>query len=115
MLVLTRKINETIIIGENIRVTIMAIHGRQVRLAVEAPREVTIVREELDRKPGRAPRVPSRARSGQPVPTRREMPARNPIPDRRDLERSAERRPGDVAPTTPTKVRPDSPASSRWS
>ena len=92
MLVLTRKINETIIIGENIRVTIMAIHGRQVRLAIEAPQEVTIVREELDRRPGRAPRMSSQARSGPPVPTRREMPAMNPIPDRRDLQLSAERR-----------------------
>ena len=92
MLVLTRKITETIIIGENIRVTIVAIHGRQVRLAIEAPQEVTIVREELDRRPGRAPRVSSRSRSGQPVPMRREMPARNPIPERRDLQHSAERR-----------------------
>ena len=92
MLVLTRKINETVIIGENIRVTITAIHGRQVRLAIEAPQEVTIVREELDRRPGQAPRVSSRAQSGQPVPTRQEMPAMNPIPDRRDLQLSAERR-----------------------
>ena len=74
MLVLTRKINETIIIGENIRVTIIAIHGRQVRLAIEAPQEVTIVREELNRRPGHASRVSSRARSGRPLPTWREMP-----------------------------------------
>jgi carbon storage regulator len=92
VLVLTRKINETIIIGENIRVTIMAIHGRQVRLAIAAPQEVTIVREELDRRSGQAPRVSSRARSGQPVPTRRERPAMNPIRGRRDLRLSAERR-----------------------
>jgi carbon storage regulator CsrA len=47
MLVLSRKINETIIIGGNIRVTMTAIRGRQVRLAIEAPPEVSIVREEL--------------------------------------------------------------------
>jgi carbon storage regulator len=92
VLVLTRKINEAIIIGENIRVTIVAIHGRQIRLAIEAPQEVTVVREELDRRTGHAPRMSSRARSGQPVPTRREMPAKNPIPERRDLQLSAERR-----------------------
>jgi carbon storage regulator len=92
MLVLTRKINETIIIAENIRVTIMDIHGRKVRLATEAPQEVAILREELVRRRGQAPRVSSRARRGQPVPTRLEMPARNPIPDRRVLQRSAERR-----------------------
>ena len=92
MLVLTRKINETIVIGENIRVTIMAIRDRTVRLGIEAPQEVAIVREELVRRRGPAPRVSSRARRGQPVPTRLEMPAKNPIPDRRVLQRSAERR-----------------------
>ena len=85
MLVLTRKLNETIIIGENIRVTITAIHGRQVRLAIEAPPEVAIAREELDRRPGRAPRMSSQARSGQPVRARRKMPAMTPISERRDL------------------------------
>jgi carbon storage regulator len=81
MLVLTRKINEIIVIGENIRVTIMTIRDRTVRLGIEAPQEVAIVREELVRRRGQAPRVSSRARRGQPVPTRLEMPARNPIPD----------------------------------
>jgi carbon storage regulator len=81
MLVLTRKINEIIVIGENIRVTIMTIRDRTVRLGIEAPQEVAIVREELVRRRGQSPRVSSRARRGQPVPTRLEMPARNPIPD----------------------------------
>jgi carbon storage regulator len=80
VLVLTRKINETIIIAENIRVTITDIHGRKVRLAIEAPQEVAILREELVRRRGQAPRVSSRARRGQPVPKRLEMPARNRIP-----------------------------------
>jgi carbon storage regulator len=80
VLVLTRKINETIIIAENIRVTIMDIHGRNVRLAIEAPQEVAILREELVRRRGQAPRVSSRARRGQPVPKRLEMPARRRIP-----------------------------------
>ena len=92
MLVLTRKINETIVIGENIRVTIMAIRDRTVRLGIEAPQEVAIVREELVRRRGQAPRVSSRARMGQPLPKRLEMPARNPISDRRLLQRSAEPR-----------------------
>ena len=47
MLVLSRKVNETIVIGGTIRVTMTAIRGRQVRLAIEAPEEVPIVREEL--------------------------------------------------------------------
>jgi carbon storage regulator len=109
VLVLTRKINETIIIGENIRVTIRAVHGREVRLAIEAPQEVTIVREELDRRPGQAPRLSLRARSGAPVPTRSESPSMHHLPDRRDLQISGERGPGNRAATIPADVRPDSP------
>jgi carbon storage regulator len=47
MLVLSRKINETIIIGGNIRVTMTAIRSQQVRLAIDAPADVPIVRQEL--------------------------------------------------------------------
>jgi carbon storage regulator len=47
MLVLSRKINETIVIGGNIRVTMTAIRNRQVRLAIDAPPEVRVMREEL--------------------------------------------------------------------
>lgn len=47
MLVLSRKVNETIIIGDNIRVTVVSIRGHQVRIGVEAPSEVTIYREEI--------------------------------------------------------------------
>jgi carbon storage regulator len=64
MLVLSRKINETIVIGGNIRVTMTAIRSSQVRLAIEAPPEVPIFREELltaapdvepEREPSREP------------------------------------------------------------
>jgi carbon storage regulator CsrA len=47
MLVLSRKINESIVIGGNIRITATAIRSHQVRLAIDAPPEVPIVREEL--------------------------------------------------------------------
>jgi carbon storage regulator len=47
MLVLSRKINETIVIGGNIRVTMTSIRNRQVRLAIDAPPEVRVMREEL--------------------------------------------------------------------
>jgi len=52
MLVLSRKMNETIIIADNIRVTVVSIRGSQVRLGIEAPAQVGICREEL-RLPGR--------------------------------------------------------------
>ena len=47
MLVLTRKLNEKLIIGSNIVITIVRIDGLQVRIGIEAPREVTVLREEI--------------------------------------------------------------------
>ncbi len=47
MLVLSRKLNESILIGDHIRITIVGLRGNQVRLGLEAPPEVTIVRQEL--------------------------------------------------------------------
>lgn len=50
MLVLTRKQGEEIIIGDNIRLTVLAIRGNQVRLGIAAPSDVSIQREELRSK-----------------------------------------------------------------
>lgn len=47
MLVLSRKRNETILIGENVAVTIIDIRGDKVRLGVEAPREISVYRQEV--------------------------------------------------------------------
>ncbi len=59
MLVLSRQRDESIVIGENIVVTIVDIRGDKVRLGIEAPGEVTIHRQEVyeaiqreNRKPG---------------------------------------------------------------
>jgi carbon storage regulator len=53
MLVLSRKVGEEIIIGDNIRVRVLSIQGNQIRLGFVAPRDVQIHRDELlqpDRK-----------------------------------------------------------------
>ena len=47
MLVLSRKIGEEIVIGNNIKLRVLSVHGNQVRLGFEAPRSVSIHRQEL--------------------------------------------------------------------
>lgn len=47
MLVLSRKKNESIIINDNIVVTVVEVRGDKVRLGIEAPREVTVHRREV--------------------------------------------------------------------
>ncbi|MFQ5705906.1 MAG: carbon storage regulator CsrA [bacterium] len=47
MLVLTRKLGETIVIGDDIVIKVVDIHGKQIRLGIEAPTEITIFRGEI--------------------------------------------------------------------
>lgn len=47
MLILTRKAGETIVINDNIRVTVLQVKGNQIRLGVEAPAEVAVHRNEI--------------------------------------------------------------------
>ena len=50
MLVLTRKVGEEIIIGDDIYVTVVAIHGATVRIGISAPKEVVVDRQEIAEK-----------------------------------------------------------------
>ena len=56
MLVLTRKLMEKLYIGDNVCVTVVRLEGGQVRLGIEAPREVAVVRAELLDGRGSSPR-----------------------------------------------------------
>lgn len=47
MLVLSRKVGETLMIGDEVTVTVLGISGGQVRIGVDAPREVGVYREEI--------------------------------------------------------------------
>lgn len=47
MLILTRKIDESIVIADNITVTVLEISGERVKIGIDAPRSITILRQEL--------------------------------------------------------------------
>lgn len=47
MLILTRKIGESVMIGEEVTVTVLGVKGNQVRLGINAPKDVTVHREEI--------------------------------------------------------------------
>ena len=52
MLIVTLKENEKVLIGENISVKVVEIRGKQIRLGIEAPDDVLILREKLAKKEG---------------------------------------------------------------
>ncbi len=46
-LILTRRIGESLVIGDNVTVRVLSVKGNQVRLGIDAPREVAVHREEI--------------------------------------------------------------------
>jgi carbon storage regulator len=47
MLILTRRVGEKVIIGNDIKLTVIGVQGGQVRLGIEAPKEIAVHREEI--------------------------------------------------------------------
>lgn len=47
MLILTRRVGETLMIGDEVSVTVLGVKGNQVRIGVNAPRDVSVHREEI--------------------------------------------------------------------
>jgi carbon storage regulator len=50
MLILTRKLDESVMIGDDVRVVVLGVKGGHVRIGVEAPREINVHREEVYRR-----------------------------------------------------------------
>lgn len=68
MLVLSRKPGESVLIGAGITITVREIRGGKVRLAIEAPGDVLILREELAERADLIERWRERASGGDPAP-----------------------------------------------
>ena len=47
MLVLTRRVGETLVIGDDVRVAVLGFNGKQVRIGIEAPKHISVHREEV--------------------------------------------------------------------
>ncbi len=69
MLILTRRAGEALRIGDDIEVTVMAVNGSQVRIGINAPRDVAVDREEIAERKRR-----DRALSGAGVPASPKSP-----------------------------------------
>lgn len=70
MLILTRRIGETIVINDDIRITIVSVRGNQIRVGIQAPREVPVHREEVYGTPKpTSVEVDKPARAENPIPS----------------------------------------------
>jgi len=69
MLVLTRKSNQSIMIGDDIEVSVLSVMGEKVRIGIQAPQTIPVFRKEIYLEIHReaAAGAPAEARSGQPA------------------------------------------------
>ena len=66
MLVLSRKVGERIWVGEDVCVTVVRVTGGGVRIGIEAPKDLPVVREELKHATAAAAAVPVTSKAGAP-------------------------------------------------
>ena len=83
MLVLTRKLDEAIRIGDDSKITVLRVKGNTIRIGIEAPRDVRVVRDELDTTDGGAAVTPkSEAKKASLVETSLRQHASEPVAPR---------------------------------
>lgn len=69
MLVLSRKVNQSIMIGDNVRIVVVAVDRDQVKLGIEAPRDISVHRSEIYEEIQRANQSAAAAVAAHPEPT----------------------------------------------
>lgn len=68
MLVLSRKINESVLIGDSVVVTVLVIRGNAVRIGIDAPKDIQILRTELTKASRRQKSATARTKTRRPSP-----------------------------------------------
>ena len=58
MLILTRRPGESLYLGDDIRITVLSLQGKQVKIGISLPRDMVVYREEVYRRHGRKPYGP---------------------------------------------------------
>jgi len=85
MLILTRRIGESVMIGDEVTITVLGVQGNQIRIGVNAPKSIPVHREEIyDRIHGYGSANAAKATTSVPIPTP-PQPAINAAPARHGL------------------------------